>query len=163
MAKYIYKYQFEDLLLYSKPNLWKKLVPNHSSTMLVFTVEHQTVRRSWQKYDIERNPFSQLQKAEDIMRQGYITQTNFYSIKKKCVDAYWRNQYTFTKEWVEWYNHYIHKKEMKEAREKWGDVFVKEYVDEQKAALTESFSKKVFLDGKQVPNEVEAIIHEFIG
>ena len=166
MAKYIYKYQFEKLLLYTEPNLWKKLVPNQSSTMLVFAPEEwqkTIMQRSWQKYDIERNPFYQLQKAQEILREGFITQTLFYSIKKKCVSAYWKKNFTFTKEWIEWYNKYTHEQETNEARYKWGHVFVKEYMDEQKAAVTESFSKKVLLDGKQVPNEVEGIIHEFMG
>jgi len=165
MAKYIYKYQFEHLVLYSKPDLWKKLVPDpeESSMMLVFTVEQQMARQSWEKYNIEHNPFYQLQKAEDIMRQGYITQTTFFSIKKKCANAYWGKRFTMTKEWILWYKDYIHKKETNQAREKWGHVFVKEYVDKQKAALTESFSRKILKDGTQVPEEVEGIIHEFIG
>ena len=99
MAKYIYKYQFEKLLLYTEPNLWKKLVPNQSSTMLVFAPEEwqkTIMQRSWQKYDIERNPFYQLQKAQEILREGFITQTLFYSIKKKCVSAYWKKNFTFT-------------------------------------------------------------------
>ena len=164
MTKPVYKYEMERLLLYTYPDLWKKLLPKNTGEKLEFWLnenDHLLVRR-WVEYDTALNPFNHLKMADDIASSGYMTRNTFFSIKKKCIDAYWRN-WQNSKEWVQWYSTYLYNKEKEEARSQWREMFVAEYVNEQKEALAEGCSKLVFKDGKQIPEEVENIIQEFVG
>ncbi len=164
---YIGKGAFERLLMHEKPGAWRTLVPTSKSkirTMVMVPVDgefYHMIQR-FVDYNITRNPFYHLNKACEIFSNGFMTDTQFHSIKKKCVLAYW-NEFTQTFEWIEWYKNYLYQKEKAEAVNKFGDDIIKNYINKQKEELAAGCSKLVFKSGAQIPDEVEAQIMEYMG
>ena len=163
MAKYIYKYQFENITLHVQPDLWKKLIPKDVAIRLDWYNPEGTniIVKRWNAYHIEENPFYKLQMAEDLMNCGYISTLQFEAIKKKAVCEYWR-WWTNTREWIDWYNRYEYNEEKEKARSRFGEEFVNEYIAEQKSALAEGCSSLVFKNGTQIPEELENKIMDYV-
>lgn len=151
MVQYkITKHEFERLLNYRLPSLWESLVPTKDSTKM-----------GGISYDITLNPFYQLRAARGLYHEGYVTCCQYYSIKKKCITAYWRG-WLNCMEWIEWHEKHLYNLDKTEAKSKFGALFVLEYISKQKKALAEGCSNLVFKDGSQIPDEIEEIIMEYI-
>ena len=106
------------------------------------------------------NPFYQLKRVYEVYtKHQLITMAEFHAIRKRCVVAYWDRDFTNSKGWSNLYTAH----ELIEAKRRFGEIIIKEYVEKQKKELAAGCSKLVFKSKEQIPEEVEGIIQEFIG
>jgi len=125
---------------------------------------HEKHRFAWRllakRTTDHKNPFYQLERLYELYAEHELmTLAQFYVIQKRCVVAYWDRGFTKSKEWSNLYTAH----ELIEAKRRFGEIIIKEYVEKQKKELAAGCSKLVFKSKEQIPEEVEGIIQEFIG
>ena len=124
---------------------------------------HEKHGNAWKflaKTTDHKNPFYQLKRVYEVYTEHELmTLAQFHPIRKRCVVAYWVKGFTKSKEWSQMYYFF----QYEEAKRRYGELIIQEYVEKQKKELAAGCSKLVFKSKEQIPEEVEGIIQEFIG
>ena len=162
MPEYITKYDFMRIL--QKSELWKNLIPEIPALRWEYTPNFDVPfdsRWSYMEYDEELNPMWHLENANKMLSIGYITNVRFNTMKLRCLSAYWSN-WLRAKEWREWYTSYCYDRDKEDARKRFASIFVQEYIEKQKEELAAGCSKLVFDDGKQISEDLQNRILEYM-
>lgn len=123
---------------------------------------HKKQRNAWKflaKTTDHTNPFYQLKRVYEVYTvHQLITMAEFHAIRKRCVVAYWDKGFIKSKGWSDLYTAH----ELIEAKQRFGEIIIKEYVEQQKKELAAGCSKLVFKSKEQIPEEIEKKIAEYI-
>tara|TARA_X000001036_G_scaffold187580_1_gene176810 strand:+ start:67 stop:519 length:453 start_codon:yes stop_codon:yes gene_type:complete len=148
------------------------VIPMYPKFFKILTKEVEN-KENWRRLlsslgpDIYINPLNYLVKISRAHDKDFITDNEYKAIFRRCIRRYWRiilsgRSRGISAQWDKFYTKYKEDRDRNIAFEKYGEEFIRTYINKQKFEFAQSCSKLVFDGGLQIPESVESNIINYI-